>query len=262
MMGARTSRPALVGESAAVVAPVAVKLSGVLLIVVCLFTLACSDDPAKSVKIVDRPAQPAGAVTTPPPAPVQVVAPPAPPAIANAVAPPSPDLNWHPDFCRLPAEDSLGSSDFIANGPCQFQHPGVASCAAMRDDFYVALTRKARSGATVVLYLNVEYYKGPGSYDWAQMLVAVYGGANIYRWSSNNVHVTVGPDQTFVTLPRTRLEGEPIMIDCTRSGGSAVTDEYPTGSLPRFTCGGRGGTLIVNGGTTETISGTLQCAAR
>jgi hypothetical protein len=132
----------------------------------------------------------------------------------------------------------------------------------MKDDFYVALTRKARNGATLVVYLNVEYYNGPGSYDWAQMLVAVYSETTIYRWTNDNVHVTVGPGEASVTLPVTKLEWEPILINCTQLIAPARNNQLQEWSLPRVTCGGRGAGGAEIGGTAETISGALQCSGR
>ena len=119
------------------------------------------------------------------------------------------------DFCPPPAEDSTGPSHLIANGPCGFEHRGAASCESLPDDFIVALTRKALHGSTLVIFLNVERYHGPGAYDGAQMFETVQSGTGIHRWSSDSVHATVGPGEAFVTFPETRLEEEPMLMGCT-----------------------------------------------
>ena len=224
------------------------RLCGILLILGCLFLIGCDEDPAQSVKIVPRPAQTTTAPSGNPAARVS------PPASAALVSPVLPELN-----CQLASRDLRGPSEFVAQGPCAFQFRAKANCQAMADDFYVALTRTAQNGAAVVVYLNVEQYKGPGTYNWAQMLVALYSQTTIYRWSNNNVHADVAPGEASVTLSRIALVGEPLMVGCTSAPGSSATAEDPTGSLPKVNCAGRSGPVVVNGGTEEFIEGSLEC---
>ncbi len=274
-----------------------------LLIVVCLATLACKPDPAKSVKIIARPNQPASAITMPsqaskpmgnsarrvapqpPPAAIAMpsqasqpignsarrVAPPLPPANAIAMPsqasqpivsaakittpPPPPQPNGLMEFCPPPAEDSLGPSTVIVNGPCAFQHHGAFSCQDLVDDFYAALTRKAKNGATLVIYLNVENYHGHGgTYEGGQLFLAVQKGTVIHRWSSDTVSATVSPDESFVTLPTTRLELEPTLTDCSILIGPA--------SNYLFQCSGLGNPKEAIPDPDEVISGKLQCAGK
>ena len=129
------------------------RLSGMLLILTCLFSLGCDQDPAQSVKIVPRPARTSTAAPSANSA--AAVPAPLPSTSVSPLSPVLPDLN-----CQLPSQDLRGPSEFVAQGPCAVQFRGNANCQAMGDDFYVAFTRKARNGDSVVVYLNVESYKG------------------------------------------------------------------------------------------------------
>jgi hypothetical protein len=149
----------------------------------CLLALGCKPDPAKSVKI-----------------------------IAPAPAPPAPQaalLPWQADFCTLPPEDSAGSSKFVAKGPCAFHHEGNTLCRGLTDDFHVIMLRKGAGGAAVAVYINVEFYKGPGHYAKAQMFLSFQTGTSYYLWGSDSVHIAVTPGQKSVVLPPTKLQAEP-----------------------------------------------------
>ena len=56
--------------------------------------------------------------------------------------------------------------------PIHHGHLAAAS-EALGDDFYVSMTRKAARGATLMVYVNVEDYKGPGDYKRAQVFVGI-----------------------------------------------------------------------------------------
>jgi hypothetical protein len=89
--------------------------------------------------------------------------------------------------CPIPAEGTPGPSRFTAAGPCAFQHQGRFTCEALGDDYYISMTRKAAGGSTLMVYINVEYFRGPGEYKRAQMFLSVQDKKNIYRWSSDDV---------------------------------------------------------------------------
>jgi hypothetical protein len=254
----------------------AVKGFGPLAIALCLLTSsACKDDPAQSVKIVDRPSQPPSAVVTTPTAPAHVAV--EKPVLNQAVeaamrasgqiaaqrpsterrvvtSTPAPDANWIGRFCPPPANDSQGPSSFEATGPCGFRHPEAVKCESLGDDFITAFTLKARNGAALVAYLNVEAYHGPGTYDGAQLFVAVQSATTIDRWSSESVHAVVGPGEAFVTLPETRLDEEPMLVDCTRLIGPSTNYQYQ--------CGTRSYSRPAGDSAAEIVSGKLQCANR
>jgi hypothetical protein len=77
------------------------------------------------------------------------------------------------------------------------------------------------------------------------MFAGVQDKTSIYRWSNDTVGITVGPGEEYAVLPKTRLDAEPLLVDC-------------TGPMDDFQCSGRG-TAEVLEGTAELVSGTLRC---
>lgn len=166
------------------------------LVAVCLLLAGCGEDPARAVRIVNRPAAPQGKTTFLP---------------ANTPSAQPPDL----DFCPPRPESSGGTSTAAIEGPCAFQHRAPVTCESMRDDFIAAFTRPAKNGGTLVVYINVERYHGPGTYDATQVFVAAQGGQSVFRWSTDTARAVVAPDEKYVLLPETRLELEPVHTGCT-----------------------------------------------
>jgi len=107
------------------------------------------------------------------------------------------------------------------------------------------MTRKAARGSTLMIYINVENYRGPGDYKRAQVFLSVQDKKNIYRWSTDAAAITVGPDQQFAVLPTTRLDAEPLLVDC-------------TGPMDNYQCEGRSEMRELLA-TAQVVSGTLQC---
>lgn len=212
--------------------------------ILCVALVSCGrDDPAKAVRIVKRPAVAAKAAVRKARAPVAA------PTVTytQTVEPPKGAL----DFCPPPPEDAAGPSRFAASGPCEFRHEGAVSCESIQDDFIVAMTRKAKNGGTIVIYLNVEFYHGPGTYDGAQLFVAAQGGTNILRWSNDEVRATVGPQEAYVVLPEAKLELEPLLMGCDALIGPGTNHQYQ--------CRDRGDIMFPVDGA-EVISGMLRCA--
>ncbi len=252
-----------------------------ILLAACLAPLACEEDPARSMKIIARPAaapqraeapsgaasQAAGTVAsrssqTPAPAPAAGTATVSPPKATaappeEAVRParktagaaraeePSAAAPWQPSGCPPPPEASSGRSNFTASGPCAFEHRTEVACEALEDDFLVTLTRKAAGGGTLMVFINVEFYKGPGDYTGAQIFLGLQDKKNMYRWSTDTMTATVGKGEAFITMPETRLQWEPAYLNC-------------TGPMTNYQCEGRGAMSDLPI-TTETISGTLHC---
>ena len=86
---------------------------------------------------------------------------------------------WRPKACPPPPEASPGPSTLSVTGPCTFQHRGTMSCESVVDDFFISTSRKAARGETLMVYINVENYKGPGSCKNAQMFVSVQDKTSI-----------------------------------------------------------------------------------
>jgi hypothetical protein len=83
------------------------------------------------------------------------------------------------------------------------------NCSTTTDDFYLEATRPAARNATLLVYVNVERYKGPGSYDKAEMLVGVRDAGYNFRWYSDMVRVTVSEGEKSVEIQPARLEPLP-----------------------------------------------------
>ena len=218
------------------------------IVVLCLIAGSCGQDPAQSVKVVQRPIQ--SASVQPGPAPTLA---PVPPVSVTVKTTPSAKPGLVADACPPPG-DPAGPDDFTVTGPCGFRQREPVSCEASPDDLYIAFTRKSGPGATLVFYLNVENYHGPGEYNGAEMFLASQSSTSIYRWSNDRTHVTVGPDAAFIALTPTRREGEPMLVDCTRLIAPETNYQYQ--------CGGRSSASAAFDGTAEVVSGRLKCAAR
>jgi hypothetical protein len=232
-------------------------LAAMVALAVCIAAVGCDEDPARAVKIIERTpagtavaatpssagtASSAGAVSTPSAAPGGVA------AAARPSAKPRP--GWHPEACPPPPEAS-GPGNLNVTGPCEFHHRAAVSCESYGDDFIVAATRKAANGATLVMYMNVEQYHGPGKYDEGQMFVAVQDGKSMYRWTNDNVRVEIGAGEAFAIVSEARLEAEPMLVDCKRVIGPETNYQYD--------CGGYTDEKTPLDTTFEVVAGKLQC---
>ncbi len=239
----------------------------------CLVAAACDEDPARSMKIMPRPP----AAVSPAPVSVAAVSPAAarPAETPLRAAGPASDTqaarssgtaarplgtgassssagvarpaatDWRPPGCPPRSEASSGPSTFTASGPCAFEHRGAVACEVLADDFLVTLSRKAAEGVTLMVYINVEHYHGPGDYPDAQIFLGLQDKINIYRWSSDTLNITVDSGEQSITLPGTSLEAEPLFSNC-------------TGPMTNFQCEGRGGADEFLK-SREVVSGTLRC---
>jgi hypothetical protein len=235
-----------------------------LLTALCLlaaFLLAgCDEDPARKVKIETPPVvAPPGAPPAAPPAPARTVADaegPRPtdnivhatPAKPRKPRASTPAADWRPAGCPPLPESETGTGLVTVTGPCAFEHRSAVSCEATADDFLVTMSRAGADGSTVMIFINVEKYAGPGTYDGGQMFLGVQDKKNIYRWSSDTVAATVGPEGASVTLPITRLEAEPLFVNC-------------SGPMTNFQCEDRDVSTALDG-TVEVVGGTFTCTKR
>lgn len=210
--------------------------------VVCLTVVACDKDPARSVKITQSPAPAAADEPKRPTDDIRRAPPrtsPLSPRDAQRAA------AWRPDGCPPLPIDATGSDVLSVEGPCTFEHRAPVACEALADDFLVTMSRKGALGSTVMVYINVEKYKGPGHYDGAQMFVGVQDKTNIYRWSSDEVTITVGENEAFTVLPRTKLTAEPLLVRC-------------SGPMTNYQCGAVEFSTAIED-TVTFVTGTLRC---
>ena len=113
------------------------------------------------------------------------------------------------DACPpLPEAADAAGSNADLSGPCAFHQAGRAYCNATADDLYVVVQRALPSGRTFDLYIDVEFYKGPGAYRDAQTLLIIQEGTTLYTWSNFRTNVTVLPREAGVRLERTDLSPE------------------------------------------------------
>jgi hypothetical protein len=118
----------------------------------------------------------------------------------------------------------------------------------LADDFTITVTRKAKDGAEVVLFLNVERYVGPGQYKPPNdIFVGLKVGTKMYRWWSNAFDVTVGPESKSVTLHNVYLQPELVLVGC-------------EGPQTNYQCDGRGDEPE-HMKTFAYVSGTIYCKA-
>src|SRR5439155_1757853 len=111
-----------------------------------LLLVACDEDPARSVKIASRPVPP-GARRAPP------------------ASPQVPEWQWRPELCPPPPEPAGGPGTLVASGACAFRQQGAVGCTTLPDDLILETSRPAARGATLIIYVNVEKYHGPGKYE-------------------------------------------------------------------------------------------------
>ena len=105
---------------------------------------------------------------------------------------------WDLDGCRVAPERDRGASfsELTFTGTCAFEHHGPATCHAAGDDYYAVLYRPLEDGNELELYINVEFYTGPGTYDRkVEVLALVRRGTSLYRWSNEQATVTLGYGQ-------------------------------------------------------------------
>lgn len=137
---------------------------------------------------------------------------------------------WDPALCDVApeADKSASFGDLTFTGACPFHHRGPATCRGREDDYYAVIRRKLADGSSVELFLNVEFFTGPGTYEKkAELLVLIRRGQSLYRWSNMQGTATLGyaeggvsaqgkhteqassPTPTLVTLSPTELAAEP-----------------------------------------------------
>jgi hypothetical protein len=209
--------------------------SGALYIVFAIVSLACKSRPETE----KTPAQVASSL-------VDDVSP---LDTASALPLPAQQEPWDPALCDVAPEPDKGASfsDLTFAGTCPFRHRGPATCRARGDDYYAIIRRKLRDGNEVELYINVEYYTGPGTYEKkAETLVLIRRGQSLYRWSNQQGTLTLGFGEGGMSAASKRATqaqaGTPTLVDL------ATTDLAAEPGTPTR------GTIVV--------SGTIGCVLK
>jgi hypothetical protein len=156
---------------------------------------------------------------------------------------------WQPAFCEVvPEAEKAGSfSDLTASGTCSFRYVGPAECRGKADDYYAIIERRLVGGYKLELYINVEYYTGPGTYDGkVEILALVRRGLSLYRWSIQHATATLGLG-----------EGGLSTVDKDAKQAQATTPTVV--QLPPVELAAEPGTPTSG---TITLSGTLGCKMR
>lgn len=129
---------------------------------------------------------------------------------APTIAPIGPLPTWRPALCVPEPESAPRYSDLTFSGACTFHHIGPLTCHASQDDFYLTTQRTLSGGLPLTLYINVERYRGPGTYtNAAEVHMIIQDGQGLFRWSNFHGTITVAPGETAATLAPVDLTPEP-----------------------------------------------------
>lgn len=170
------------------------------------------------------------------------------PAVAATPARPAAAKQWAPEGCPPASAAGSGRSTIKVSGPCGFEYKGEAECNTELDDMQMMVKRPAKKGGELLLYVNIERYVGAGRYKPPNDLyVSLKRGNRIWRWSTNDYSVVVGPGSSYVVLDNVLLEPELLLEGC-------------TGPQWNYQCDGRGNDAQHMASTT-TVTGTLYCKA-
>lgn len=113
-----------------------------------------------------------------------------------------------PLVCPPPDAPGPHGSDLVFSGVCGFHEQRLVPCPnnpQNSDDYYIRFTRPMRNGLTMYVDINVEHYRGPGTYDATTILIEIPNGTTIYEWSTNSGSLTVEADRQSGRLPRNEL---------------------------------------------------------
>lgn len=140
-----------------------------------------------------------------------VSSPAASPAVSGVAPPPT-----HapvPIECSPPAPEPQGTpqgSRLTFSGPCNFTETGRVACSTQPDDFIFQLTRDTPNGPKLYLQLNVEFYKGPGTYQHdVHLIFEITDAGTIYEWDTVDGVATIDPGQRGGSLGRISVGPDP-----------------------------------------------------
>jgi len=149
-------------------------------------------------------------------------------AAATQVPKPPPTHPPVPIQCSPPSPEPSGTpqgSDLTFSGACAFTETGRVACSTQPDDFIFQFSRKTPDGPTIYAQVNVEYYKGPGSYAQnVHFLFEIPDNGTIYEWDTLNGGATIdagGHSGSFDNLSLPPDPGTPTQGTITVNGSFA-----------------------------------------
>jgi hypothetical protein len=155
-------------------------------------TIACGQDPARSVKIPRRAAASVAAdAVTGTPAPARS----------------RPALHWNAAMCQ-PAPDASGPGSLAFTGPCAFEQRQGATCVVTDDDLLMKVLRPTSNDGQVLIFVTVENYGSVIGRTVAEVVVGVENAQGLFRWATERAQVTTS-DEKSVTLGETHLKAVP-----------------------------------------------------
>ena len=174
-------------------------------------TTACDEDPARSLRIARAVGAPAATTL-------------------SAAAASHSVLRWSAAMCPSSAGTS-GPSRFLGTGACAFERRESATCVLTDDDLLMKVAGPASSDGRLTVFVIVENYNKPRGRNQAKVVVSVETAHGLFRWRTASGHVTIGPDQKFVTFaeagltPVPPLDEQDIVVSGTLACASTVDAE-------------------------------------
>jgi hypothetical protein len=157
---------------------------------VAVFTIACGQDPAKSVKI-PRSTLASGTAT----------------ALTASAVSSRPALHWNAAMCP-PVPGASGPSAFAGTGACAFEQHEGATCVMTDDDLLMKVLRPAPDNGQFLIFVTVENNGSTVGRDRAEVVVGVENAQGLFRWATGWVRAKAS-DEKSVTLDETHLTAMP-----------------------------------------------------
>jgi hypothetical protein len=111
----------------------------------------------------------------------------------------------------LPLADPSPSSvrsDLAVTGSCHFTDHSAAKCVQRPGDYYVYIRHDLPADGQYVLTINVEGYKGAGTYKGGQVNVQITRSGLFYYWSTFSAAVTIMDSLTTADVSKAALAAQ------------------------------------------------------
>jgi len=114
--------------------------------------------------------------------------------------------------CDPLPDDSAGTalSDLRFAGPCSFTETAPVQCVDKVDDYYAYVTRQLPDYGQLSALINVERYKGPGTYTKNSVVfLQVSRNGTLYEWKQEAATLTVADKGTKVVVDAASVPAVP-----------------------------------------------------